>query len=101
MSLRDELIATLKHLDLWAGPDFDDHASLIKSGMLDSLALLKLALWIEEKIDDKLDPATFELAKEWDSIAKILDFIERRHGNRIAEVGMDKPGHRKLPSSRN
>jgi len=99
MSLHDELIAALKSWDIKLEHELTDHASLIKSGILDSLVLLKLALWIEQKIDDKLDPATFELAKEWDSIAKILNFIEQRKGNRIAEVGTGHPNQAKTTLS--
>ena len=99
MSLRNELVAALRSWDIKLGHELDDHTSLIKSGILDSLALLKLALWIEQQTGGKLDPATFEFSKEWDSITKILDFIERRNGNRIAEVGMGEPNHAKTTLS--
>lgn len=100
MSLHDELVAALRSWGIKLRPELTEHTSLIKSGVLDSLALLKLALWIEQKTGCKLDPATFDLSKEWDSIGKILNFIERCRVNHIAEVGIEKsnPG-RIFPSS--
>jgi len=55
-------------------------SSLIKSGLLDSLALFNLALWVEAEIGAPIDLATIELAECWDTAAAIAVFIaaERR-----------------------
>jgi acyl carrier protein len=56
----------------------DKDTSLIKSGLLDSLALFKLALWIEKKIGMPLNPAKFDLLEECDTMTGILNFIEKQ-----------------------
>lgn len=52
-------------------------SSLIRSGLLDSLALLNLALWIQEEVGPEIDLTAFDLAKEWDTLSDIEEFIER------------------------
>ncbi len=56
-----------------------DDTSLIQSGLLDSSALFNLALWIENHTDSPIDPASFDLPKEWDTMASILGFIEKQN----------------------
>ncbi len=56
------------------GPD----TSLIRSGLLDSLALFKLALWIENEVREPLNFATLEIAAVWDTPEDIAKFIEAR-----------------------
>jgi hypothetical protein len=52
--------------------------SLIRSQLLDSLGLLHLAAWIEEETRRPLDVADIDPAAEWDTIADIERFIDRR-----------------------
>jgi len=59
--------------------DYDDDTSLIRSGLLDSMALFKLALWVEERVTPGLDLAAFDLAAEWDTPRLLRAFIAR-HG---------------------
>jgi acyl carrier protein/GNAT superfamily N-acetyltransferase len=56
----------------------DDHNSLIGNGLLDSLALFNLSVWLEERIGRPIDPATLDVLTQWDSVAAIMRFIERR-----------------------
>jgi acyl carrier protein len=49
--------------------------SLIRSGLLDSLALFNLALWIEERIGAPIDLSTLPLTDVWDTAAAIAAFI--------------------------
>ena len=50
---------------------------LISSGRVNSLALFKLALWIEEQTVQPIDIAGIDIAQAWDSVERILDFLER------------------------
>ena len=50
---------------------------LISSGRVNSLALFKLALWIEEQSPRPIDIAAIDIAQAWDSLELILDFLER------------------------
>jgi acyl carrier protein len=60
------------------------NASLIVAGLIDSLALLELAGWIEAEIGEGVDPGAFDLSEEWDTMERILAFIERRRTDRNA-----------------
>jgi acyl carrier protein len=86
--LRDELIGLMESSGCALPPAIDDHTSLITSGLLDSLALFNLIVWIETKTGRSIDPASVDVAHEWDSITKILQFIGSASGapNRIELV---------------
>jgi acyl carrier protein len=77
MTLRDELIQVMEDCGAELPPDLDDHTSLILSGTLDSTALFELALWIEDHVAPGLDLTAFDLAEEWDTLSKLLAFIDR------------------------
>jgi acyl carrier protein len=80
MSLHDRLAVyienKIRELDKELKGELTDETSLIKSGLLDSLALLQLAMWIEVEMNSEVDLATIDLSKEWDTIADIIRFIE-------------------------
>jgi acyl carrier protein len=78
MSVRDELIGVIREGNIDFGSEVNDDTSLIRSGLIDSLALFKLALWIEKEVDSKLDITTLDPSNEWDTIADILEFVEKR-----------------------
>jgi acyl carrier protein len=63
--------------------DFDDHTSLIRSGLLDSTALFQVVVWLEDRLGPDFDLAAFNLAEELDTVAKVMAFIER-HGSKPA-----------------
>ena len=54
-----------------------ENAPLISSGVLESATLLSVALWVEDRIGKEMDLGTFDLAREWDSLNAIVDFVER------------------------
>lgn len=76
-SLRAELLRIIGESGAELPADLDDQTSLIRSGLLDSGALFELALWIEERVVPGLDVTAFDLAEEWDTIGKLLAFLER------------------------
>ncbi len=57
--------------------DLPDDSPLITSGVVESAALLSVALWVEGQLGGEIDITSFDLAAEWDSIDGILDFVER------------------------
>lgn len=81
MSLQNRLVTFIGELDVELNCDLREDTSLIKSGLFDSLALFNLALWVEREIDTQVDLTTFDLSKEWDTIADILTFIEKHRGS--------------------
>jgi acyl carrier protein len=81
MGVRDELVRVIESSGVSLPDDLDEHTSLIQSGLIDSSALFDLALWIEERVAPGLDLTRFDLAEEWDSLAKLHAFIERHRAN--------------------
>ncbi|HKZ41903.1 MAG TPA: hypothetical protein VJ044_13140 [Candidatus Hodarchaeales archaeon] len=77
MSLRDQLLDLINGSGMEPDRELKDDTSLIKSGRFDSMALFNLALWIEGKIDSKLEFTEIDVSKEWDTIADILNFLEK------------------------
>ena len=53
---------------------------LFGDGRLDSLALVNLVQWVEEQIGTRIDPATFDLRREWETVGGVVAFIVRRGG---------------------
>lgn len=51
---------------------------LVSSGLFDSLALFLIVEWIEEETGGPVDPSSFDLVEEWDTVPRILAFVERR-----------------------
>lgn len=69
--LRDDLF-------IGFGPgEFSDSDSLVDAGILDSLALVRLALWIEQRFRIEADPASVNAA-DLESVDRIVTFVGRR-----------------------
>ena len=75
---RTALIAFLKSRNVLLPEGWDDDTSLVRSGILDSLALLELIIWLEERLGRPVDPTAIELAEALDSIRDILAFLARQ-----------------------
>ena len=52
-----------------------EESSLIRSGLLDSLALFQLSVWIENEVGSPLDLDDIEIAEAWDTPADIARYI--------------------------
>ena len=77
MSLREELLAFLRDAEVDLPADPDDRTSLLCSGRVDSLALFRLATWVERAVGAPIDPASFDLFAEWETIGDVVRFVER------------------------
>ena len=80
MTLRDQLLDLVGRFDLALDEALRDDTPLITSGVLDSLALFNLVTWIEEQCGGAIDPATFDVVREWNTVADVVAFVERRRG---------------------
>lgn len=76
--IRERLIAFLAELDVAVDTRTPDDAPLIDSGVLDSLGILKLALWVEQQVGRPLDPASLDLPGDWNTLERITTFIASR-----------------------
>jgi len=77
VTLREELLEALTEWNVLPPDGIDEHAPLISSGLLDSVALFNLLLWIEERVGQPVDPTTLDIAREWDTVETIIAFVER------------------------
>lgn len=75
MPQRDDLLRMISGWHL-TEPVADD-TSLVRSGLLDSLALFHLVLWVEEQTGQPLDPTQVNIRDELDSVAGILRYVAR------------------------
>jgi len=57
--------------------ELDEQTSLLRSELLDSLALLQIAEWVSDELGGRLDLESANIREEWDCVADILAFIER------------------------
>jgi acyl carrier protein len=58
--------------------NLDANSALITSGLIDSVTLFNLALWIEEVIGKPVDLSRIALPEDWDTLDAILGYIERQ-----------------------
>ncbi|MBA3377144.1 MAG: hypothetical protein H0U00_15255 [Actinobacteria bacterium] len=79
--LHDDLIASITEWDQSLGGSIEGDTPLITSARLDSLHLLWLLLWIEEKAGRQIDATVIDLAVEWNTVDAIVAFVERERGD--------------------
>lgn len=78
-TLREQLMALIAESTRHEHGAIDDDTPLLSSGMVESVGLLDVALWVEARIDATVEITSFDLTAEWDTVAQILDFVERHH----------------------
>jgi len=78
VSLRDDLVALLREAEVDLPADAGEDTSLLQSGRVDSLALFRLASWVERAVGERVDPASFDLVREWETVGSVVHFVERR-----------------------
>ena len=74
--MRAELLQLLRENAPALEQELTDETSLIRSGLIDSLVLFHLALWIESKINVPFDLSSIDLSNEWDTVEAILRFVK-------------------------
>jgi acyl carrier protein len=82
VSPREDLLRTIAawHLPV---PVTDD-TPLVRSGLLDSLKLFNLVLWVEQQTGQPLDPTQVDVRNDFDTVASILRFVD---GRRRSDTG--------------
>lgn len=79
---REVLVRLLKELLAESEQELEgelrDDTSLIRSGLLDSLALLQIAEWVSEELGGALVLEQVDIRSEWDTVTDIVGFLERR-----------------------
>jgi acyl carrier protein len=75
--LRDELIGLIAEWEPGLDGNVHGDTPLITSARLDSLQLVSLLTWIEEKVGRTIDPTVINLPDDWDTVDAIVAFVER------------------------
>ena len=70
----------LEALRAWlpAFPDLKPDTPLFASGRLDSMALLNLVMWIEERTGRPVEVSGLDPAIEWATVRDILRYVQRQ-----------------------
>jgi acyl carrier protein len=76
-SFHDQLVEIVLEGNKHFAGRLTDSTSLIRSGLLDSLGLLNVALFVEKATGGSVDVETLDVAREWDTITDIVQFIEQ------------------------
>jgi acyl carrier protein/GNAT superfamily N-acetyltransferase len=76
LSLRNRLIRLIEENNPEMAAPLRDDTSLIRSGLIDSMGLFNIALWIERESGTRLDPNAFDPARDWDTVADIVSFVK-------------------------
>ena len=74
----EAVIAFINGPDCKIAAPLTPETSLISSGLLDSLALFNLALWIEQAIGVPIDLSALPIADVWDTPTAIATFIQKQ-----------------------
>jgi acyl carrier protein len=80
--MHDELIAAIADWNPALQGSIDLRTPLITSARLDSLGLLRLIMWIEQKIGRPMAVSAVDMVKEWDNVDAIVSFVERERERR-------------------
>ena len=67
--------------------ELTDSTSLIRSGLVDSMRLLEVALFIEREIGRRVDLSSIDPERDWDTMGAILQFIDEvRAGGKVMQA---------------
>lgn len=81
--LRDELLEFIREARVPGEEEVSEDTSLIRSGLIDSTGLFRLAVWVEDRVGHPLDLTRFDPAADWDTVSGIVEFVRReRSGDR-------------------
>jgi acyl carrier protein len=74
----DRLLEYLRSSEFSVDGEIQASTPLLDSGLLDSLGLFKLALWIEEELGAPLSLGEVEAVRDWNTVTQIAAFIEKQ-----------------------
>ena len=88
---RQSIFLKLVHIIKGSTPEtvgeLTDSTSLIRSGLVDSMRLLEVALFVEREVGCRVDLSTIDPEQDWDTMEAILQFIdEGRTGGKVVQA---------------
>ena len=78
--LHEELIEAIVEWNPMLAGAIGRSTPLLTTSRLDSLALVRLVTWIEERIGKPVDVTTVDMGAEWNDVDSIVRFVQRRTG---------------------
>ena len=76
-STEERVLAFLHEVLPPDAPRVTGETPLFRTGLLDSLALVHLVVWVEAQTGHPLDPRNFDLLEEWSVVSDVARFIDR------------------------
>ncbi len=76
-SSEPRLLAFLQSVLPPDAPRITPATPLFGTGLLDSLAIVHLVVWVEEQTGQSLNPRSFNIRDEWTLVADVARFIDR------------------------
>jgi len=73
----EAVIAFLRTTDAELPADVSPMTSLLRSGLLDSLALFHLFEWVELQLGCPVDVLSLDLVRDWDTPKDVADYVAR------------------------
>lgn len=83
-ALRQRLMGFLIDSGRVTQEDLDANSPLITSELIDSVTLFELAIWVEDQIGRPLDLTQLALPDGWDTVDRIIAFIEQKQDGQPA-----------------
>jgi len=80
-AIRERLSAFLRDAEIRGASAVRADQSLIKSGLVDSQALFRLVIWIEQETGSPIDLQEVNLSRDLDTIENIVAFVEKRRAH--------------------
>ncbi len=77
MNLRDDLLQLLNNeISLDPGQHIDGGTDLLLTGLVDSLGVIDVVAWIEDRVGVEIDPVDIVL-ENFQTVDLMLDFVQR------------------------
>lgn len=76
-STEERLLAFLHEVLPPDTPPITGETPLFRTGLLDSLAIVHLIVWVEEQTGRPLDPRNFDPLEEWSVVSDVSRFVDR------------------------
>jgi len=81
-ALHDDLMSTVASWNLALDEPLKRDTELISSGILDSLGLFQLLMWIEGKVGHPIDATTVDMLVVWNTVDAVVAYIEQEQAGR-------------------
>lgn len=79
--LKDELTAAIEGWTSTPRSEIASDTPLLTSGLIDSVGLVHLLLWVEHQLGSSVDATAIDIASEWDTVDRVVAFVAERQAS--------------------